>query len=144
MKNRELSQNQYALSRFSLSRRISLRGKKLLKCNVFIAGFTLLEVLIAITVLAISLSGIYFLLRSNIYTTEYSSNKVKLMESGTEIVYRLYSKEIIEPTPFPLSLNGYNDITYSIKKRPLPISNINEYSISVKKDATELEYIFYK
>lgn len=107
-------------------------------------GFTLLEVLIATTVLAISLAGIYMLVRSNIDTANYTQRKVELLEAGNEFFYRLYLKDFITPTPFPLKLDEKSDISYTIKQRPLGIADVLEYILSFKKKDAELEYLFYK
>lgn len=51
-------------------------------------GFTLLEVLIALSVLAISMLGIYSLLNQGISMTDYSKSKLTVINLGYERVLR--------------------------------------------------------
>ncbi len=107
-------------------------------------GFTLLEVLIAMVVLAISLSGIYTLLRSNIDTTGYTLRKIELLEAGNDLLYVLYSSREVEPTPGFVVLKGYEGMKYKVTEGSLGISYIKEYTLTLRKDGTEIVYRFYK
>ena len=51
-------------------------------------GFTLLEVLIALSVLAISMLGIYSLLNQSITMTDYSKSRLTVINMGYERVLR--------------------------------------------------------
>jgi len=107
-------------------------------------GFTLLEVLIAMVVLAISLSGIYTLLKSNIDTTGYTMRKIELLEAGSDIFYSLYTEPVIEPTPGFVDLKGYEGIKYKVTESSLGLSYIREYTLTLKKDEAEIVYSFYR
>ncbi len=107
-------------------------------------GFTLLEVLIALAVLAISLSGIYTLLRSNIDTTGYTLRKIELIEAGSDIFYTLYTEPDIEPTPGFVDLKGYEGIKYEVTESALGLSYIKEYILRLKKGEAEIVYSFYR
>ncbi|VAX29091.1 hypothetical protein MNBD_NITROSPIRAE02-353 [hydrothermal vent metagenome] len=107
-------------------------------------GFTLLEVLIAMVVLAISLSGIFTLLKSNIDTTGYTLKKIELLEAGGDIFYTLYTEPYIEPTPGLVKLKGYEGVKYKVTESSLGISYIKEYTLTLKKDEAEIVYNFYR
>ncbi len=108
-------------------------------------GFTLLEVLIATVVLAISLSGVYLLIKTNITNAGYVHNKLELYKAGSELLYKLYlSREEIETTGYYRNSDTYEGIMFKIDKKALGFMNIYEYTIYVKKDGTEVAYHFYK
>ncbi|NOZ25054.1 MAG: prepilin-type N-terminal cleavage/methylation domain-containing protein [Nitrospirae bacterium] len=107
-------------------------------------GFTLLEVLIAMVVLAISLAGIYTLLRSNIDTTGYTLRKIELLEAGSEVFYTLYKEQDVEPTPGFVDLKGYEGIKYEVTESSLGLSYIREYTLRLKKNEAEIVYNFYR
>ena len=108
-------------------------------------GFTLLEVLIATVVLAISLSGFYVLLRSSIKTTQATLIRAELLEASNDLLYRAYKERgsfsemgMFEP------LDGYSGVNYRITAKPLGVYDIKEYSISVKKNEYEIQFHYYK
>ncbi|RMG72190.1 MAG: prepilin-type N-terminal cleavage/methylation domain-containing protein [Nitrospirae bacterium] len=108
-------------------------------------GFTLLEVLIATVVLAISLSGLYVLLHSSIRTTDALLKEVALLEASNDLLYRAYRGRITstEMGEFE-SLSGYEGIKYRIERRPIGIADIYEYQLRLKKDGKEVVYRYYK
>lgn len=116
--------------------------KKILQHN---HGFTLLEILIATVVLAIALSGLYTVIKTNITTSDFIKKKIDLFSSGCELFYTLYTDEKeIEPTGTYLDYEGHPGIQYRIEKKPLGFFDIYEFTISLKKDGSELVYHFYK
>ncbi len=108
-------------------------------------GFTLLEVLIATVVLAISLSGLYVLLRSGIKTTDAVLTDVELLEASNDMLYRAYRGRI-KTTEMGVyrELKGYENLMYRIDRTPTGIEDIYEYKLSVKKDGREIVYRYYK
>lgn len=107
-------------------------------------GFTLLEVLIALVVLAISLSGLYMMTKTNISTSEFTKDKIALFIKGNELFYSLYAKKEIEATGIYLDCDEKSDIKYKIDKKPLGYDDINQITISLKKDGKKLSFYFYK
>lgn len=108
-------------------------------------GFTLLEVLIATVVLAISLSGLYVLLRSGIRTTDAMLTEVELLEASNDMLYRAYRGKI-STTELGVyrELRGYNNLMYRINRTPTGIEDIYEYELYIKKDGKEIVYRYYK
>ncbi|NOX19774.1 MAG: prepilin-type N-terminal cleavage/methylation domain-containing protein [Nitrospirae bacterium] len=109
------------------------------------AGFTLLEVLIATVVLAISLSGLYVLLRSSIKTTQATLTKVELLEASSDLIYRAYKERgVFTEMGLFENLDGYSGVKYKITSKPLGVFDIKQYTIEVKKNDYQVELHYYK
>ncbi len=108
-------------------------------------GFTLLEVLIATVVLAVSLAGLYTIIKTNITTSEFIKRKIELSTAGSELFYTLYSSEKeIESTGTYLNYEDHRGVKYRIEKKPLGYFDISEITLYIKKDGSEIAYHFYK
>ncbi len=108
-------------------------------------GFTLLEVLIATVVLAISLSGLYMLLRSGIKTTDAVLTDVELLEASNDLLYRAYREKLgLTETGSYRKADEYEGIKYRIDRTPTGIEDVYEYRLSVKKDGRTVVYRYYK
>lgn len=104
-------------------------------------GFTLLEVLIALSVLSISMLGVYSLIQISMDTSIYASDKLFVIERG----YDRLSRQIIYPTKAFEDTEVYDNITvkYSFEKTSTPIPSIEEVRMKVSTDKAETEFIYY-
>jgi prepilin-type N-terminal cleavage/methylation domain-containing protein len=107
-------------------------------------GFTLLEVLIAVSILTISFLSIYNLINSNISLSNFIDNKVELLGAQTELLYNLYSQDLTQESSLPDKIADYENVTYSLKILPSGIYNIQIYIVSLKNKEDNLEFVFYK
>ena len=101
-------------------------------------GFTLLEILIALTLLAISFTGIYFLLNQSIDIENYSKEKTVSILKGYEkvILYIDYNEM--------LSDDDKENIKYELEKKPTIYPSVSEIHLKViHGDATQT-YVFYE
>ncbi len=101
-------------------------------------GFTLIEVLIALVIIAISMLGIYELLSTSIDTAYYAKTKLQLFEDGFKTIL------LIENFKKPLNSSLSNEIVYSIKKQPTMIAQIIQVTLEFKKGHVKDHYIFYE
>jgi prepilin-type N-terminal cleavage/methylation domain-containing protein len=101
-------------------------------------GFTLLEVLIALSLLAISFTGIYFLLNQSIDIENYSKDKITVIVKGYEKVVKILEYNS------PVDNDENEGIEYEMEKKQTIYPSIYEITLKAKHgDATET-YIFYE
>ncbi len=105
-------------------------------------GFTLLEVLIALTILAISFAGIFFLLNQSINLEIYAKEKRFVIEKGYEKVLTLidYKNDL---TDLVEQSNG-KTINYSLTKNPTLMENILQCELNVKTKDSSITYYYYE
>ncbi len=101
-------------------------------------GFTLLEVLIALTLLAISFTGIFFLLNQSLDIESYSKDKTIVILKGYEkvIMYLDFNKEITN--------DDKNNIQYEFDKKSTIYPSISEVNLKVKHGSAVQTYVFYE
>ncbi|MBF0473410.1 MAG: prepilin-type N-terminal cleavage/methylation domain-containing protein [Nitrospirae bacterium] len=107
-------------------------------------GFTLLEVLIAASILTISFLSIYTLINSNINLSNSIQNKAELLGAENELLYNLYPQNLAQTSSIPVKLDDYKNITYNIKILPSGVFDSKIYTVSLRNKGDELEFIFYK
>lgn len=110
-------------------------------------GFTLLEVLIAAAILAVSFLSIYSLINFNITLSNNIQNKVQLIGAENELLYNLYNQDLTQASSLPVKIDDYKGVDYNLKIAPFGVLNINIYTVSLKttgREAQELEFVFYK
>ncbi len=111
---------------------------RLKKLAVNSNGFTLIEVLIALVIVAISMLGIYELLNTAIDTSGYARNKLKIHENGFKTLL------MVENFNKPLNASSDSDIVYSLKKEPTIIPQIVQVTLTARKELISDHYIFYE
>ena len=87
-----------------------------------VAGFTLLEVVVALAVLATSLAAIGSLVAQNIRTTKAVDDKVALIETMRAIITGLPDRQQIVPGRLTGEIADYN---WQVNIRPFEVTNTN-------------------
>jgi prepilin-type N-terminal cleavage/methylation domain-containing protein len=101
-------------------------------------GFTLLEVLIALTLLAISFTGIFFLLNQSLDIERYSKDKTVAILKGYE--------KVIKYIDFNESLSDddENNIKYEMEKKSTMYPSVSEVHLKVINGEASQTYVFYE
>lgn len=110
------------------------KGTKLQK-----KGFTLLEVLIALVITAISVMGIYNLLNISINTLNYAKNKLDILN----IAYEYFLIDNNEPNAYYLSrlsenLEVKDEITANI------YNILDEHTLTISNSEEEIAIIYFR
>ena len=101
-------------------------------------GFTLLEILIALTLLAISFTGIYFLLNQSLDIENYSKDKTIVILKGYEKVIRYIDYNEM------LTNDDKGNVKYELEKKSTIYPSVSEIHLKViYGDATQT-YVFYE
>jgi prepilin-type N-terminal cleavage/methylation domain-containing protein len=105
-------------------------------------GFTLLETLIALSVMTISLLGIYSLLNNAVFISENSEEKINLNQMAYErfLIKRHYPDKIL-----PKIINN-TDVTVEFKetRKPTILNRLFEIRLKAIADNNETELIYYE
>lgn len=104
-------------------------------------GFTLLEVLIALSVLSISMLGVYSLMGMSLDMTQYAKDKLFVIERG----YDRLSRQMIYPTKAYEDTEVYDNVTikYTFEKTSTPLPSIEEVRMTVTTDKAEVDFVYY-
>lgn len=104
-------------------------------------GFTLLEVIIALSVLSISMLGIYSLIKMSLDTTVYAKDKLFVIERG----YDRLSRQLIYPSKVYEDKEVYDNVTikYTFEKKSTPLPSIEEVRMTVTTDKAEVDFVYY-
>lgn len=102
-------------------------------------GFTLLEVLIALTITAISVMGIYNLLNISINTLNYAKNKLGIVNKA----YEYFLIDNNEPNSYYLSRLSENleikdEITANI------YNILDEHTLTISSSEDKIAIIYFK
>jgi prepilin-type N-terminal cleavage/methylation domain-containing protein len=105
-------------------------------------GFTLLEVLVAISILAISMLGIYSLLSHSIRTTQYSKDRLLLIDKGYErVIMAIHFPRIALPSSE--EVNG-EIIEFEYLESHTVIPGVSEVILRVTSRAAATSYEYFK
>ena len=106
-------------------------------------GFTLLEVLIALSVLSISMLGIYRLSAMSVDTADYAAKKAVVVESGYQRVLEIlnYPGKVFKSTGE--NALGY-EVKYSTEELPTILPGVDEISLKAEYEGVESTYIYYE
>ena len=104
-------------------------------------GFTLIETLVALTVLTVSLLGIYSLTDNAMFVLEHSDKKTKLTQKAYErfLIKSYYPDKILQKNIIE------NGLVYKFKETKLPtiLPQFTEVRLRVDLDDEEAELIYY-
>lgn len=106
------------------------------------AGFTLIEVLIALAVLSISMLGVYSLLNMSTDTLISAQDKMFVIERG----YDRISKQINYPSKAYEEKEEYNGVmvNYSVTKDSVGIPGVQQVTLTVSTDKAQTSFIYYE
>lgn len=104
-------------------------------------GFTLLETLIALSVLAIGMLGIYTLLGQAINVKTYSNEKLLVIEKG----YERLLKTIHYPSSISEDILKDDGKIYKFSTDSIPtfLPEIDEAHLTIISDDVAVEFIYY-
>lgn len=102
----------------------------------------MLEVLIALSVLAISMLGIYSLINQSVTMTEYGKDKLYVVDKGYE--------RVLKQVHYPRISMGETEeaeghtITYSYTKRSTIFPGITNVILRVKSESAAVSYEYFE
>ena len=104
-------------------------------------GFTLLETLIALSVLAIGMLGIYTLLGQSINVKTYSNEKIRV----TTVAYERFLQLIHYPESIKEDIVREDSYTYKfkIKTTSTLLPGIDEKKLITESSNTKVEFTYY-
>jgi prepilin-type N-terminal cleavage/methylation domain-containing protein len=106
-------------------------------------GFTLMEVIVAISVLAVSMLGVYSLVNQSIFMATYGREKDFISNKAFERValslhYPRASWESSE------DVEGKGTITYDIKREPTLLPRVTSVILTVKSKDAAVSYEYFE
>ena len=106
------------------------------------SGFTLIEVLIALTVLSISMLGIYSILNMSSRTLIAAKDKIFVIEKG----YDRIARQINFPSKNFENVEDYDGkiVTYTFKKESIGIPMVQQVTMTVSSDTASTKFIYYE
>ncbi len=112
------------------------------KINNYKNGFTLLEVLITLSVLSISMLGVYSLLQMSLDTTAYAKDKMFVIERG----YDRLTMMMAYPSKVYSDEEEYDgiEIRYTFERESTPIPGVEEVQMTVETDYAEAVFVYYE
>jgi prepilin-type N-terminal cleavage/methylation domain-containing protein len=106
-------------------------------------GFTLLEVLVALSILAISMLGIYSLLNHAVNTTQYSKDRLLLVDKGYErLIFTLRYPRLSQPSEEEYSEDIL--ITYEEEEANTLIPGVTDVILRIKTDDAAASYEYFR
>lgn len=105
-------------------------------------GFTLLEVLIAITVLSLSMLGVYRISSMSVETSEYAVSKALVTEAGYQ---RILETMNYPDKVFTDSELNYDDIriNFTEESQPTLFTGVDEISLTAEYEGVASTYVYY-
>jgi len=106
-------------------------------------GFTLLEVLIAITVLSLSMLGIYRLSAMSVDTSAYAKKKAVVVESGYQRVLEIINypgKVFRDDRPNEMGII----VRYASESSPTLFPGVDEITLTADYDGVTSTYVYYE
>ncbi len=105
-------------------------------------GFTLVEVLVALTILAVSMMGIYGILNQALFATQNSKNKLYLIDKGYERIlkHNFYPRIALSPTE---SDNG-TETEYEYIRQNTLLPGVTEVTLVVKSKNAVINYVYFE
>ncbi|ADD67283.1 hypothetical protein Dacet_0485 [Denitrovibrio acetiphilus DSM 12809] len=106
-------------------------------------GFTLLEVLIAMTVLSISMLGVYRLSAMSVDMSDYSVKRTMVVEAGYQRVLETlnYPSKVFKDT-------GKNamgiEVLYSSDSEPTMFTGVDEITLRAEYEGVTSTYVYYE
>ena len=105
-------------------------------------GFTLLEVLVAVSILAVAMLGIYSLLNHSILTTQYSKDRLMLIDKGYErIIMSIHYPRIVLPREEDMS---GETILFEYRESHTLIPGVSEVILTVTGKSAAVSYEYFK
>lgn len=119
-----------------------MKKTKLIKNKKFAKGFTLIEVLIALTVLSISMLGVYSILNMSSRTLISAKERMFVIEKGYDRIARM----INFPNKNFENVEDFNGklITYTFKKESIGIPMVQQVTMTVSSDTATTKFIYYE
>ena len=107
------------------------------------SGFTLLEVLIALSIFAIVFAGTYNLLNKALFTEKSALTRLDLVLASTEMINLFWDTEPEETSGWVEAPDNMRFDSYKIEKIPMGIFGIKRVYWRFKKDGTTITYTLY-
>jgi prepilin-type N-terminal cleavage/methylation domain-containing protein len=106
-------------------------------------GFTLIEVLVAISVLAVSMLGVYSLVNQSIFMVTYGREKDFISDKAFERVALSlhYPRSTREPSE---DVEGKGKITYEVQRNPTLLPGITSVILTVKSKDASISYEYFE
>lgn len=105
-------------------------------------GFSLLEVLIALTVFAMSVLSIYSLLNTSVNMTQYGKDKQFVVDKGYErILIHIHYPRLAQPSSE--EADG-KKIEYKYNRQSVSIPTIEKITLTVRSDSAAVVYEYFE
>jgi prepilin-type N-terminal cleavage/methylation domain-containing protein len=106
-------------------------------------GFTLIEVLVAISVLAVSMLGVYSLVNQSIFMVSRGRERDFVSDKAFERVALLlhYPRSTREPSE---EVEGKGEITYEVKRTPTLLPGVASVILTVKSKDAAVSYEYFE
>lgn len=105
----------------------------------YLQGFTLLEVLIAMVIVAISVTGIYSLLSRSLDVNIFSGEKIRLINKSFE--YILIKEKFPQSSFFQKASN--QEIKFNDQKSANIYGIISEYTLTAEGKESEINFKYF-
>jgi len=105
-------------------------------------AFSLIEVLIALVIFAISAFGIYGLLNQSAFVENVAMQKFYIVLDSTKFLYRYWYEPPQQTYDYVDNPDGFID-AYKIVKKPIGLFNVVRVEWYFKKGDTVVSYVTY-
>lgn len=106
-------------------------------------GFTLLEVLIALSLLSISMLGIFTLVHQSLNTNMNAEKRLLLIQKGYErVLLETYYSDLV--TSDTETVDNKTVLKYLVNRTPTLIPGITESTLDVENEGTNVRFFFYE
>ena len=105
-------------------------------------GFTLVEVLVALTILGISMMGIYGILHQSLFITQNSKNKLYIIDKGYERIpkHTHYPRIALGST----ESDDIDETEYEYIKQNTLLPGVSEVTLVVKSKSAIISYVYFE